>query len=362
MAGSLWQVDHVVPVSEGGGQCGLQNLRTLCSPCHAEVTRLQAGTRARARRGRSAEGVEDRAQHVAGRGAPKGQLVTIDSDDEPLLRTPLARGRRGRRVIPERTPSPVHRRKPGGLRVRCGVLVESAKILRERVVAAETCTPTPPHSAKASDEGAACAAPPVWAKRWKSQSLRQQLWPAPASLWTRSRGRGLLQELAAPPAHVGLPGCRACPGGSQSSRARSRSRSGSRAGHRSAVVADEDPLVPSPPSPRHQGWQGGCLRSQPSSQSPGGRGLCSGSAEKAALARHPCATELCEAELLAARGSLCGVATVSGDEKRWRGALPVQPVTAAVAAAVAARPSAASAPCWGLGHLRGPNVASIDLC
>ncbi len=31
----LWEMDHVVPVAEGGGSCGLDNLRTLCWRCHA---------------------------------------------------------------------------------------------------------------------------------------------------------------------------------------------------------------------------------------------------------------------------------------------------------------------------------------
>lgn len=35
---SLWDADHVIPVAEGGGQCDLSNLRTLCLPCHREVT------------------------------------------------------------------------------------------------------------------------------------------------------------------------------------------------------------------------------------------------------------------------------------------------------------------------------------
>ena len=35
---SLWDADHIVPVAEGGGQCDLDNLRTLCLPCHREVT------------------------------------------------------------------------------------------------------------------------------------------------------------------------------------------------------------------------------------------------------------------------------------------------------------------------------------
>lgn len=36
---SLWQADHIVPVAEGGGQCGLANMRTLCLRCHREATK-----------------------------------------------------------------------------------------------------------------------------------------------------------------------------------------------------------------------------------------------------------------------------------------------------------------------------------
>lgn len=35
---SLWDADHIVPVAEGGGQCDLENLRTLCLRCHRMVT------------------------------------------------------------------------------------------------------------------------------------------------------------------------------------------------------------------------------------------------------------------------------------------------------------------------------------
>ena len=34
-----WEVDHIQPVVEGGGSCGLENLRTLCWECHRRVTR-----------------------------------------------------------------------------------------------------------------------------------------------------------------------------------------------------------------------------------------------------------------------------------------------------------------------------------
>src|SRR3984957_16598369 len=45
---SLWDADHIVPVAEGGGQCDLSNMRTLCLLCHGEATaalrqRLGAG-------------------------------------------------------------------------------------------------------------------------------------------------------------------------------------------------------------------------------------------------------------------------------------------------------------------------------
>lgn len=33
-----WEADHIVPVAEGGGECGLDNYRLLCRACHAQVT------------------------------------------------------------------------------------------------------------------------------------------------------------------------------------------------------------------------------------------------------------------------------------------------------------------------------------
>lgn len=34
----LWEADHVVPISEGGGACGLEGYRTLCWRCHPKET------------------------------------------------------------------------------------------------------------------------------------------------------------------------------------------------------------------------------------------------------------------------------------------------------------------------------------
>ena len=35
---SLWDADHIKPVAEGGGECDLDNLRTLCLRCHRAAT------------------------------------------------------------------------------------------------------------------------------------------------------------------------------------------------------------------------------------------------------------------------------------------------------------------------------------
>src|ERR1700761_3348435 len=37
---SLWDADHIIPVAEGGGECDLKNMRTLCLKCHRAVTAL----------------------------------------------------------------------------------------------------------------------------------------------------------------------------------------------------------------------------------------------------------------------------------------------------------------------------------
>lgn len=33
-----WQMDHIRPVADGGGECGLENYRLLCPECHKGVT------------------------------------------------------------------------------------------------------------------------------------------------------------------------------------------------------------------------------------------------------------------------------------------------------------------------------------
>ena len=47
---TYWDADHIVPVVEGGGECDLDNYRTLCIPCHKRVTAELAARRAEQRR------------------------------------------------------------------------------------------------------------------------------------------------------------------------------------------------------------------------------------------------------------------------------------------------------------------------
>lgn len=35
---TLWDADHILPVVEGGGECDLENIRTLCLVCHRSQT------------------------------------------------------------------------------------------------------------------------------------------------------------------------------------------------------------------------------------------------------------------------------------------------------------------------------------
>lgn len=49
-SGHTWEADHILPVVEGGGECDLSNLRTLCLPCHRAETAKLAARRAAARR------------------------------------------------------------------------------------------------------------------------------------------------------------------------------------------------------------------------------------------------------------------------------------------------------------------------
>lgn len=43
----LWEADHIIPVCEGGGCCGLENYQTLCLKCHKAESATLAGKRAK---------------------------------------------------------------------------------------------------------------------------------------------------------------------------------------------------------------------------------------------------------------------------------------------------------------------------
>jgi 5-methylcytosine-specific restriction enzyme A len=70
--GHLWQADHIKPVVEGGGECGLGNLRTLCTACHKAETKELAARRAQVRK---ASGVTTPRKNrpSAGRNRPTSQ-------------------------------------------------------------------------------------------------------------------------------------------------------------------------------------------------------------------------------------------------------------------------------------------------
>ena len=64
-----WDMDHAQPLAEGGSH-DLENLRTLCIPCHAAASAEGAGRRARARRVELAQELEA----AAGEELPEGPV------------------------------------------------------------------------------------------------------------------------------------------------------------------------------------------------------------------------------------------------------------------------------------------------
>ncbi len=48
-----WEMDHIFPVAHGGGSCGLENLQTLCIPCHRAKTREQMRRKRLRRKGKN---------------------------------------------------------------------------------------------------------------------------------------------------------------------------------------------------------------------------------------------------------------------------------------------------------------------
>jgi 5-methylcytosine-specific restriction endonuclease McrA len=69
---SLWEADHITPVVEGGGECDLSNLRTLCLRCHRMAT---LGLRLRRAEARQLARLGERTP----RALPKGELAAIST-------------------------------------------------------------------------------------------------------------------------------------------------------------------------------------------------------------------------------------------------------------------------------------------
>ena len=57
--GLFWQADHILPVSEGGGECTMENIRTLCTACHQKETTLLRRRLRDVKLGESAKGTSD---------------------------------------------------------------------------------------------------------------------------------------------------------------------------------------------------------------------------------------------------------------------------------------------------------------
>jgi 5-methylcytosine-specific restriction endonuclease McrA len=93
---SLWELDHVVPLIEGGGH-ELSNLQTLCTPCHKRKTAQEAAARREARRESEEEGVLALAERALTRS--QGLLQALAGPRAAEAETPAtpARGRRSRK-------------------------------------------------------------------------------------------------------------------------------------------------------------------------------------------------------------------------------------------------------------------------
>ncbi|KAI5569017.1 hypothetical protein BDE02_12G050900 [Populus trichocarpa] len=107
--GNAWHADHIVPVYRGGGECKLENMRTLCVACHSNVTAAQraerCSTREKARK--QLEVImndikcmeEETSTYVKGQGHP--QMQEEDLVDDLLVKVPGSAYSRGQSTDPE---------------------------------------------------------------------------------------------------------------------------------------------------------------------------------------------------------------------------------------------------------------------
>ncbi|XVF50048.1 hypothetical protein PTKIN_Ptkin04bG0063400 [Pterospermum kingtungense] len=96
--GNAWHADHIVPVYRGGGECRLENMRTLCVACHADVTAAQCierrSMRMKAKKKlkaiisdlRNAENIEKNAS--CGKDQEPSEIIEDIPEDELLVNVP----------------------------------------------------------------------------------------------------------------------------------------------------------------------------------------------------------------------------------------------------------------------------------
>ncbi|KAJ6296837.1 hypothetical protein OIU78_022544 [Salix suchowensis] len=90
--GNAWHADHTVPVYRGGGECKVENMRTLCVACHSKVTAAQraerCSTREKARKQLEVimNDMEETATNVKGQG--HSRMREEDLVDELLVKVP----------------------------------------------------------------------------------------------------------------------------------------------------------------------------------------------------------------------------------------------------------------------------------
>ncbi|WIA10259.1 hypothetical protein OEZ85_010458 [Tetradesmus obliquus] len=89
--GHAWHADHILAVYEGGGGCDMDNLRTLCVPCHAAVTKRQAAARAAERQRRRLNTHDIRSFF-----GPGGAAAAAAGADGAVRQAQLKRKRRGK--------------------------------------------------------------------------------------------------------------------------------------------------------------------------------------------------------------------------------------------------------------------------